>query len=107
MKRCCPCCGLPRGLPARAYAVTSNDGQRHAVVGICQRCVDAEVRLPRSARQKRINRAATRALGDPARYYCTMYADPATASMAVGMLGVAGLCEQTVEALGWVQITHV
>lgn len=50
---------------------------------------------------KRIGRAGDRALGDPEKFYCTMYADKATAGMAVGMLGMADLSEQTVLALGW------
>ena len=99
--RHCPCCGLPRPIPARAYAVTSDDGQQHAVVGICLLCCQAEARLPKKTRQKRIARAADRAMANPLRYYCALFADPGAVHIAVGMLGMAGLSEQTVEALGW------
>lgn len=71
------------------------------MVGICRRCVDAEARLPKAILMKRINRAADRALGSPERYYCTVFADRDAAALGVGMLGMAGLCEQTIEALGW------
>lgn len=100
----CPVCKLPRAEVRRFLAVGSNDGKRGAVVGICPACVQAEARLPKSARLKRQARAADVALADPARFMCREFPSPDAARLALALLDHPDYSADLLALLGWHEI---
>jgi hypothetical protein len=101
MSRRCPCCGLPARDFGRIASCSSNDGQVHGVVGICQRCTTAEARLPRSIRVKRMNRALDRALAEPEKFLVKLFPDIGAAQLALAMLQHPEHGRAMLEGLGW------
>lgn len=102
MTKVCPRCRLPITAIGRAIAATSSDGERSGVVGICRRCTGEEAKLPASLLYRRMQPAADRALNDPERYYCTIYADRGAAILATALLGHPEYATRTLMALGWI-----
>ena len=86
--RRCAACNLPMTIATigDAFAATSNDDTRHAVVAICKRCATGKSRLPPSTYRKIILRAADRAMAEPERYLCKLVNDPGAARLALGLL---------------------
>lgn len=101
MNKLCPRCRFPARVIGRALAVTSADGTRFGVIGICQRCVSEEAQLPKSLCAKRLLPALDRALDDPERYYCRLYSELNTAALVVGMLGHSDHAADALAVLGW------
>lgn len=97
----CPRCRLPVRKIGRAYACSTDDGNRIGVVAICNTCTEAESKLPRATHAKRMMPGLNRALLDPAPYFCTLYDDIGKAELAVGMLGHHEMSERALAALGW------
>ena len=99
MSKLCPHCRLPLRSLGRVITATSNDGLYSAVVGLCRRCAVSDRNLSAPLRGKQV--AIERALSDPSKYLCTMYADPGAARLAMAMLGHQDLSSRTLAALGW------
>lgn len=103
MKKQCPACGLSTSAAALGYAftATTHDGQHHAVVAICRRCVGTAARIPPGTYRKMLSRAAVRAMGRPEKYLLTFTPDSGAARLAVGLLGHPAYVLETLNALGW------
>jgi hypothetical protein len=104
--RRCPCCNLPVRVLGRIVSATSDDGQVHGVVGVCHPCAEAEKRLPKTARWRRINRAVDKALADPAKYLCTTYDHPDQAILAHALAVNEEMQAEMLQALGWMADTE-
>ena len=83
----------------RIITATSEDGLYSAVIGLCRRCTLADRKLPEPLRDRQ--RTIERALSEPAKYLCTMYADPGAARLALALLGHKDFSARTLAALGW------
>jgi hypothetical protein len=102
MNRRCPCCQLPVQVLGLTVTASSDDGQRHGVVGICLRCHQAAIGLSQDNRRRRMERAADRALAYPWRYLCTLYPDKDQAILAHALLIHPGHTVAMLGVLGWV-----
>jgi hypothetical protein len=95
----CPHCQLPLRSLGRVITATSADGLYFAVIGLCRRCTLSDRNLPEPLRGRQA--AIERALSDPGRYLCTLYADPGAARLAMALIGHKELSSRTLAALGW------
>lgn len=99
--RACPCCKWPCkpfGIHHGTY-----DGV-HVVIGLCQRCERANLRLPAGTVQKRLNAAGALAARDTTnRYYGARFADPGAAQLSAHLLGHADTGKDAAKALGWIE----
>lgn len=103
MAKRCAACNLPMTVATMgdAASASSNDDSLHVVLAICQRCVASRKRVPPAVYQKMLNRAADRAMADPARYLCKTFADPGAARVALGLLAHPSHTLEALGALGW------
>lgn len=102
MTKVCPRCRLPILSIGRAIAAISSDGERSGVIGICRRCSAEGAKLPADLFNKRLQPTIDRALCDPARYFCTLYADIGAAVLATALLGHPDFVNRALIALAWV-----
>jgi hypothetical protein len=100
LSKLCPHCRLPLLKLGRVITATSNDGLYSAVIGLCRRCTLSYRNHPKPLRDRQA--AIERALNEPGRYLCTIYADPGTARLAMAMLSHNELSSRTLAALGWI-----
>jgi len=83
----------------QVIAATSDDGLYTGVIGLCRRCALSDRDLPEPLRGRQA--AIERALTEPGKYHCTMYADPGAAHLAMALLRHAGYSSRTLATLGW------
>lgn len=97
--RCCPCCRMPAPLAVAHY------GEIHGIgvcVGVCNRCHQANRRLPCGTVQKRLNAAAALAARDTSgRFWTARFPDAGAARLAAGLLGHPDTAQDIAAALGW------
>ena len=105
MSKLCPHCRLPLRALGRIISATSEDGSYSAVIGLCRRCVLDDRKLPDSLRGRQ--RAIERALSDPSKYLCTMYADPGAVTLALALLRHKDFSARTLAAIGWLDSESV
>lgn len=97
--RCCPCCRMPAPLAVALHGEIDGIG---VCLGVCNRCHQANGRLPRGTVQKRLNAAAALAAGDTtARFWTARFPDHGAARLAAHMLGHPDTAPETAAALGW------
>jgi hypothetical protein len=98
----CPACGLPITAAELGGAIaTPTNGPQHAIVAICRRCAATASRIPPGTYRKMMDRAATRALGDPDRYLLTTMPNAGAARLAIGLLAHPAHALEALSALGW------
>jgi hypothetical protein len=83
----------------RVISATSEDGLYSAVIGLCRRCALDDRKLPEQLRGR--PHAIERALSDPSKYLCTVYADPGAAQLALALLRHKEFSARALAALGW------
>ena len=79
--------------------VAGASGDQSGIIGICRRCAIELDRFPNQ--RDRMNRAVERAFDNPPPYFCTLFDDPNTAILAVGLIGHPAYATQALQAVGW------